>query len=267
MASELSFIRSRLQPLIVQERRPIVGTTEQLSTNPTKEEIETLMDTDSIILRPALSQDSHLYDITNVSTPTVSVASPRQTTVHFTSKADATFETQLENSQLQLRTLQGKVSSLEQAVDALKETVAGHNAQLKLDADWQVYSSAQHALDEIIFIKDEMKCRAQEIHSGTELRQAITDPRVAESKRSVAEMVYASAPSSYRQALLIVTTAKRTLDGARNSKAHLPSTVADLRRLLDSVDSEILNQVAESEEVVWTGKDKGQKRRRFVDGN
>ncbi|KAF7326950.1 hypothetical protein MVEN_02589100 [Mycena venus] len=114
-----------------------------------------------------------------------------------------------------------------------------------ISVDWQVWSRAQDAVDELIFLATRDKCGEQGIRSAAELRNALNLRTAANN--AAAHTIVNEAPSDLRDAATAIRIEKRALERSRHPLAHPVVTVADLRRLAgEEIAEPLLTRIAAS---------------------
>ncbi|KAJ7481559.1 hypothetical protein FB451DRAFT_1170756 [Mycena latifolia] len=240
---------------------PAVNEVYELSRGPTVEELQGLMDAGKSTISPALSQSSRLYNITNLTSDSASIATPL---ANYISRDEQTQAAQVEALEARVRSLESDFKVLRKDFD---ETSQRCQAAEEALATRLATDKTGRSLDILIFHAMEAQCKAKGFNDPDALRRAVSDPKLKDRKPA-ARAIYNGSPLSLNTVMLFISSAKKKADVDRNCLAHPTVTVADFKAALAAavpdeveLDEDVLKAVAESEVLDW--KEGGRLKRRF----
>ncbi|KAJ6574701.1 hypothetical protein B0H19DRAFT_608974 [Mycena capillaripes] len=233
-----SFHMVRTRTISYQENRPHTATPiTPLPQGPDKPYIQGLLDNNTVVISPSLSNPSHLYEITNVVDTSLSVAQPQQISADFQLKADS-----IHDLAARVRTLEAGNAESARKIQALTEEIQNNKT---LAIHRQVWSRAQDALDELIFTQKQQDCLDAGFTSSQALRVALSNRTAA--GHTTALTIFDQVSQDLKQAASAIRIQKRQLAELRTPMAHPQVTAADWRRLSDGlVDGAIRDQIEAS---------------------
>ncbi|KAJ7715063.1 hypothetical protein B0H16DRAFT_1806524 [Mycena metata] len=162
--------------------------------------------------------------------------------------------------------LTSRVAKLEVAVAGLKARAEEIDEALNEfhDLQWETVHRIQRALDELVFQDAQEDCEAAGIHSGSQLRAAVSDPDADTNKSSAAKTIYSQASQNLVTTLATVCMLKAATERWRMPLARTTVvTIEQFREyaanILELTDSALLAELEDVEEVVRRGPRKGSK--------